>query len=192
MHGVETCGEIPLTSFDFESDHKEPGLEYHSHHPKILRQSLSALNIDHERYSFIDYGCGKGRALLVASEFPFRRIVGVEFAPQLAEIAKQNLQNYRGGLRRCRNVTVLTLDATDYLLPPEPEVLFFYSPFTGSVMEKVVQNIEDSVKHAPRELFILFTGMEIMRDRAFGSRPQYKRLTRERYFDIYQYDPGRA
>jgi hypothetical protein len=81
VHCVDTSGDIPLTSLDFSSEHKSPGLEYQSHHPKILLQMLSALDIDHEQYGFIDYGCGKGAELLVAAEFPFRWIVGVEFAP---------------------------------------------------------------------------------------------------------------
>jgi SAM-dependent methyltransferase len=189
FHGVETCGEIPLTSLDFRSEHKTPGLEYQSHHPKILREILSALNIKHERYTFIDYGCGKGRALLVAAEFPFHRIVGVEFAPQLAEIAKQNLRNYRCGQPKCRDVTVLAMDAADFELPREPAVLFFFSPFKGSVMESVVENIEASLRSFPRELFVLFSGVPVMRERAFGSRSQYRRLRRERHFDVYQHLP---
>ena len=189
VHGVETCGEIPLASLDFQSEHKNPGLEYQSHHPKILHQILSALEIKHERYNFIDCGCGKGRVLLVAAKFPFRRIVGVEFVPQLAEIAKRNLRNYRGSQTKCHDVTVLTMDATEYELPPEPGVVFFYSPFSGAVMEKVVGNIEGSLKRSPRELFVLFTGMQIMRERAFGSRPQYQLLKREKYFDVYRHMP---
>ncbi|HTC47245.1 MAG TPA: class I SAM-dependent methyltransferase [Candidatus Aquilonibacter sp.] len=187
VHGVQTCGEIPLTSLDFKSENKNPGLEYQSHHPTILHQMLSALNIEHERYAFIDFGCGKGRVLLVAAGFPFRKIVGVEFAPQLAEDARRNLKNYRVKRMRCKDLSVLTMDATEYELPSEPGVLFFYSPFTGAVMEKVVANIEDSLRRSPRELFVLFTGVPAMRERAFGIRPQFKRLTRERYFDVYQY-----
>jgi predicted RNA methylase len=186
VHGVQTCGEVPITSFEFKSEHKNPGLEYQSHHPKILRRMLLALNIEHERYTFVDYGCGKGRVLLVAAEFPFHTIVGVEFVPQLALIAKQNLKSFRGAQRKCKDVTVLTMDATEYELPPEPAVLFFFSPFTGAVMEKVVEDIENSLRCSPRDLFVLFTGIPVMRDRAFGSRQQYKRLRRERYFDVYQ------
>src|SRR5277367_3679731 len=90
VRGVETCGEIPLAALDFKSCHKSPGLQYQSHHPRILRNMLASLAIAYERYVFVDYGCGKGRVLLVATHFPFQRIVGVEFAPQLAEIAEQN------------------------------------------------------------------------------------------------------
>jgi SAM-dependent methyltransferase len=187
MHGVETSGEIPLTSLDFKSEHKNPGLEYQSHHPRILQQIISAIDIQHDRFTFIDYGCGKGRVLLVASEFPFRRIVGVEFAPQLAQAAERNWKTSRRLQKKCKDVTVLTMDATEYQLPPDPLVLFFYSPFVGTVMQKVVENIECSFHEFPREIFILFTGIEPMRDRAFGSRPQCRRLRREKYFDVYKY-----
>jgi SAM-dependent methyltransferase len=186
LHGANTCGQIPLISLNFQSDNKSPGLEYHSHHPRIIRQSLMALNIRHEDYTFIDFGCGKGRVLLLASEFPFRRIVGLEFSPQLAEIAKRNLKSYRSKTQRCRDIEVLIADATEYQLPPEPEVLYFYSPFTGQTMERVVKNIESSVQKSPRELLVLFTGLLGMRDRAFGCRPQYERLRREYNFDIYR------
>jgi SAM-dependent methyltransferase len=189
LHRVETCGDVPLNTLEFKSEHKNPGLEYQSHHPKILRQMLSALALEHERYSFVDYGCGKGRVLLVAAEFPYRKIIGVEFAPQLAAIARNNLRDYRGSKPKCQDLTVLTMDATDYELPSEPAVLFFYSPFTGAVMERVVGNIEDSLRRSPRDLFVLFTGIPIMRDRAFGSRPQFSRLLRERYFDVFRYSP---
>ena len=187
MHGVETSGEIPLTSLDFKSEHKNPGLEYQSHHPKMLRQIISVLDIEHERFTFVDYGCGKGRVLLVASEFPFKKIVGVEFAPQLAQAAERNWKTSRGLQKKCKDVNILTMDATEYQIPPGPLVLFFYSPFVGTVMQRVVENIERLSNESPREIFVLFTGIEIMRERAFGSRPQWRRLRRERYFDVYQY-----
>ena len=70
-HRVDTCGEIPLNSLDFESKSKDPGLEYQSHHPEIIRAGLAALAIPPEEFTFIDFGCGKGRVLLVASELRF-------------------------------------------------------------------------------------------------------------------------
>jgi len=186
-HNVDTCGEIPLTSLAFQSLNKRPGLEYQSHHPRIIRDAFMMLRIPYEQYTFIDFGCGKGRVLLIASEFPFRRIVGLEFAPPLAQIAKSNLESYRSRSRKSHSLEVLAVDATSYDPPPEPEVLYFYSPFTGPVMEQVILNIEQSLRRCPRELLVLFSGIPVMRDRAFGSRPQYQRLWRERHFDLYRY-----
>lgn len=187
LHGVDTCGEIALTSLDFQSLNKTQGLLYESHHPRVTRIALMALDIEHENYTFIDFGCGKGRVLLLASEFPFRRVLGLEFAPPLAETAEQNLRSYRSKTQRCHNISVRCMDVTDFQLPPEPEVLYFYNPFKDPVMQRVAQEIEWSMQRSPRDLLVLSTGQTAARDRAFGARRQFERLRRERYFDIYRH-----
>jgi SAM-dependent methyltransferase len=189
-HGVDTCGDIPLLDLNFKSEHKTPGLEYQSHHPSIIRAGLGLLNIRHQDYAFVDFGCGKGRVLLVASEFPFRRIIGLEFAPQLAEIARQNVRTYRARNRRCLEVEVITTDATRYQLAPEPQILYFYSPFAREAMDQVVRHIEGSLRESPRDLLVLFSGLLGMRDLAFGRRGEYERLQRGRYFDLYRHRNG--
>jgi len=187
IHCVDTSGEIPLADLDFQSKNKSPGLEYQSHHPSIIRDAIAALGVQYENYTFVDVGCVKGRVLLIASEFPFRRIVGVEFAPVLAETAKRNLRSYRGKHQKCSAIEVVTEDATEYELAPEPQVLYFYSPFQRALLDQIVQNIEDSFQRSPRELLVLFSGVIAMRDHAFGCRPQYERLQRRRHVDIYRH-----
>jgi SAM-dependent methyltransferase len=186
-HGVDTCGDVPLQDLHFESEHKTPGLEYQSHHPAIIRAGLQSLQIRYQDFAFVDVGCGKGRVLLVASEFPFKKIIGLEFAPQLAESAKQNVKTFRSGNRKCFDVEAVTADATEYEWAPEPQVLYFYSPFARPVLEKVVRNIELSLEKTPREMLVMFSGVLGMRDSAFGSRPKFERLQRGRYIDIYRY-----
>jgi SAM-dependent methyltransferase len=187
IHGVDTCGDVPLVTLDFQNKNKTAGLEYQSHHPRIIRAGLMSLKIRYPDYTFVDFGCGKGRVLLVASEFPFRRIIGLEFAPQLAEIAWGNLKSYRIKNQKCFEIEAITADATEYELAHEPQVLYFYSPFSRGVMDQIVQNIEDSLKKSPRDLLVLFSGVLHMRESAFGSRPQYERLQRGRYMDIYRH-----
>lgn len=189
IHGVDTCGEIPLVDLNFESEFKTPGLEYQSHHPSIIRAGLRSLQIRHQNYTFVDFGCGKGRVLLVASEFPFRRIIGLEFAPPLVEIARRNLKKYRTSHQQCLEIEVITADATTYELPPEAHVLYFYSPFAPSTMDRVLQNIESSLQTFPRDVLVLFSGIFSMRDRAFGARREYELLHRGRYFDVYRHRP---
>jgi SAM-dependent methyltransferase len=186
-HGVDTCGEIPLSSLDFQSKNKAPGLEYQSHHPAIIRSSLQMLPIRHEEYTFVDYGCGKGRVLLVASEFEFRKIIGLELAPQLAAIARRNVERYWGGQQRCSEIEVTTGDATDYRLGPENQVLYLFSPFTLSLMGQILDKIEASLQRSPRDLLVLFSGMVARRDNTFGGRADFERLRRERYVDLYRY-----
>lgn len=186
LHAVDTCGDVALVDLDFQSENRIAGLEYQSHHPRLLRAFLEGLSLDYEKYSFVDFGCGKGRVLLVASEFPFRRIVGVEFAVPLADVAKRNVLRYRSRAQKCGDIAVTAMDAVQYELPEEPEVLYFYSPFPPAVMEQVFQNIESSLQKCPRDLYVLFSGVLSARDRAFGCRPQYERLRRERHVDVYR------
>jgi SAM-dependent methyltransferase len=192
MHGVDTIGTIPLATLAFESKNKDEGLEYSSPHPQIIRSSLTSLPLAHRDYTFVDMGCGKGRVLLLASELPFRRIVGIEFATPLAEIAQHNLRSYRWNIQRCRDVAVVTGDATEWELPPEPTVLFFANPFFPNVMRQVIENLERSFLHSPHDLFVLFVGLLSRRDSSFGAQPQYERLRRERYFDLYRHRPAMA
>ena len=72
---------------------------------------------------FIDFGSGKGRALLLASELPFKKIVGIEFSPPLHEIARANWRNYLSATQRCKAVELLCLDVVEYAIPPEPAVM---------------------------------------------------------------------
>ncbi|MDE0519003.1 MAG: hypothetical protein OXH36_05570, partial [Bdellovibrionales bacterium] len=44
---------------------------------------------------FVDYGAGKGRAMILAAESgAFSKIKGLEFSPSLFEIAQENIQSY--------------------------------------------------------------------------------------------------
>jgi hypothetical protein len=66
-------------------------------------------------------------------------------------------------------------------------VLYFYSPFAPNIFNQVMERIESSLRRSPRSLFVMFSGFLGVRDAAFGSRPQFKRLERGRYIDVYQH-----
>ena len=68
---------------------------YQPTEPTLFEEMLASLKIDFRNFTFIDLGSGKGRALLLASAYPFRRIVGVELLPALNRIAQENLENYK-------------------------------------------------------------------------------------------------
>jgi len=104
---------------------------------------------------FVDFGCGKGRALLLAAEYPFRRIVGVEFFPQLVEIARKNLFSYRNPRQVCPDLEVVLGDAALFPIPDAPLVLYFNDPFDGHVLERVVLNIRRSLDHHPRPITVI-------------------------------------
>jgi SAM-dependent methyltransferase len=61
---------------------------------RTIRQAISAAAVRCEDTSFVDFGCGKGRVLLVAATYPFRRVIGVEFSNDLCETAGENVERH--------------------------------------------------------------------------------------------------
>ena len=90
--------------------------------------------MDKEQLVFVDLGSGKGRTLLLASEYPFRRIVGVELSPKLHRIAKTNVEKFRSEEQRCRTFALHCMDAVRYDAAARADVALHVSavPDTGS------------------------------------------------------------
>jgi hypothetical protein len=107
-------------------------------------------------FTFIDLGSGKGRTLLMASDYPFRRIVGVELLPSLHKIALENLRQYKSESQKCFALESICADATDFPLPQDPLVIFLFNPFPESGMRKVVANLEQSLRKHPRPVYLLY------------------------------------
>lgn len=158
QYGVDTAGIVRLGGLRIASENRDLGVRYQPSEPAAVRELIDALAIDHSEYVFVDYGSGKGRVLLVASEFPFKRIVGVEFSPELNQIARENLARFPRDRQRCSEIELVTVDAAEYELPAEPAVLYFYNPFAEPVLRRVLTGVQESLGSHPRPVLLLFTG----------------------------------
>lgn len=119
-----------------------------------LEKVLRALEITSQD-SIVDFGSGKGGALITLARYPFARIMGVEISPELVTIAKRNLDKL--GIR---NVAMVDGDAADFADLDGYNYFYFFSPFPGSVMSTVIGNIGDSLARAPRKATIIYFNPE--------------------------------
>lgn len=103
---------------------------------------------------FLDYGAGKGRAVSVAATFPFERVIGIELSEQLAQAAKKNIDRMR--CKKARAVEIQQRDAMEYRVPCDVNVIYFFNPFKGAILQRVVTNIYSSYRENPRRIYILF------------------------------------
>lgn len=124
--------------------------------PSMFHQAFARMEIDFERFTFVDLGAGKGRIMLLASNFPFQQVLGVEFIPELHATATRNIALYQPPARQCQDVQCILSDARDFVFPPVPLVIFMWHPFVGPVFERVMQNLEDSLRRDPREVYIVY------------------------------------
>jgi len=155
-HGVHTCGNVHLSQLTIASQNVPYGVFYQPTHPKLVFEVLSALDITYERYAFIDLGSGKGRVLLVASEFPFREVRGVEFSRELHEAACDNIRRYRSGSQKTRNVVSIHGDAIEFDFPASPFVLFFSNPFGPRVLLPILRRLRQAIAASPRDVIIVY------------------------------------
>src|SRR5215470_7346670 len=74
---------------------------YQPTEPALFYEMLAQLDVNFSDYTFIDIGSGKGRTLLMASDYPFRRILGVELLPELDRTARENIAKYKSDKQKC-------------------------------------------------------------------------------------------
>jgi SAM-dependent methyltransferase len=186
-HGVDTAGKIPIRDLAVQSASADSGVGYQAISPDGFRQMMAAIEADVAGWTFVDLGAGKGRALLLAAEHPFARIVGVEFSERLCEVARANVRRYRNPAQRCRTFEVLCTDAAAYPIPAGPAVVHLYNPFHEDVVARVLENLERSLEAEPRELLVLY--YDPVSARLFERSPRFELAAREPHFAIYRAMP---
>jgi SAM-dependent methyltransferase len=131
-------------------------VHYAPSRPKRFLRLLEILPIDYSRFVFVDIGAGKGRALLLAAQFPFKRIIGVEFAPKLAAIARKNAEEFTPREKPKARIEVICANALEYELPPENLVIYLFNPFGGATFDRFVMKAERSLRENPRMLYFVY------------------------------------
>ena len=151
-HGVDTSGLVPAKHLKTGSPSDEHVTAYYGVAPSILRTLIGQWLETKPRgalaaYTFVDIGAGKGRALLVASEFAFGRVVGVELNPALVAIARRNVAGWtadHGGdptSLPLAAIDVLEQDALEFALPEGPVLLFLFHPFEAPVLAEMIRRL---------------------------------------------------
>jgi len=105
---------------------------------------------------FVDIGCGKGRALLIASEFNFVEVVGVEFSKELCQIANENIIQYKQNKIKICLINVICDDAAEFEIRDCYNIFFMFNPFDNHVLEKLLTNIKKSLALTKRKCYFIY------------------------------------
>jgi hypothetical protein len=152
---VPTKDHVPLKGLTIRGDNRQYGHDYRPSPCSLFAWTLASIDYDLSRLTFVDYGAGKGRVLLLAAEHPFAAIGGMEFAEELHDNAIMNLAQFPRSRMKCRNVECV-LDDASALGPPEGEsVHYFFNPFAREVFAEVLHNLVVSYRKRPRRLYLI-------------------------------------
>lgn len=183
-HGVDTAGIVPLQALAIDSANRDLGVRYQASCAADFRGLMARLALPAEELTFVDLGAGKGRAMLLASELPFRRVVGVEFAPELCEVARRNVESFQVAAQRCREFEVICADAAEYQLPDEPTLVYIYNSFAEPVMRAVLANVRRSVDERPRKLLLALVNRKL--DASALADMGWRRLADHEHGELYE------
>jgi len=156
-HGLETAGFRPPTELSVKGSHGQDNTGYLPVRPRAFLRGLSSLPIDYSKYYFVDLGSGKGRAILLAARYPFKRLIGVEFAKELHDAALRNASHSRYGKD---TVEFVWADVLDFDFPAEPCVLYLFHPFGAETMRALLSKVARSISERPRDIILMYVNPE--------------------------------
>ncbi len=125
--------------------------------PALFGEMLAEVKIPFPEFTFIDIGSGKGRVLLMAAQYPFRRIIGVELFPALHRVAEENIGKHRKDCPQSATIESTCQDARQYVFPDEPLLVYLFNPLPEAGLREMLANLEKSVKKHPRPVMVLYS-----------------------------------
>jgi len=156
IYGTDTYDCVELNHLPFVIESKNHGVDYRPTPINIFLPVISQLPIEYENYSFIDIGSGKGRNLLLASRLPFKNIQGIEFSPELNQIANKNISNFLERASVSSEISSHCIDAQNYIFPNNPFVVFMYNPFDENIMSQVLKNLGYTLRKNSQPFFVIY------------------------------------
>lgn len=164
-NGVRTSGLIAGRHLKSGHRHDRHATAYYGVAPSVFRALVNRWRrtkpvASIRDFTFIDIGAGMGRAVLLASEMPFHRVVGVELHPTLAGIARRNLQRWRAIDRVHAPTQIRCCDAAEFPLPAGPCLLFLFNPFGKAVLRRLLQRVARDFADRPGQLDLVYANNE--------------------------------
>ncbi len=183
-HRVDTGGLLYADRLATGHAHDGHNAGYYATAPSLFhgaidlwRQTLPATGCTVSDYTLVDIGCGKGRVLMLAVEYPFPEIVGVELNPHLARVARKNLRKWQrrsqqigvphvpgfGTWDSDHRVQILEADALSIPLPAGPVALFYFNSFERPMMEMWLSRLAELSRRRTAPLDLIYIHPEFER-----------------------------
>jgi SAM-dependent methyltransferase len=120
-----------------------------------------ALKTGLEDFTFVDLGSGKGRVLLMAAQYGFKKIFGVEYMPEWHHVAEENIRKFVAEHKIDAAIQTLCMDARDFDFPAGPLVVYLFNPFPEPILAAVLERLRESLLKNPRPLIVAYRYPEL-------------------------------
>ena len=188
LHNVDTAAELPLEAAGVPlADVARGNGVYRALTEDVFRAAMDSVKIDARAFTFIDIGSGKGKVLFMASNRPYKRIIGVEYAIGLHEIALRNVATYRSDSQQCTQIEPVHDDALAYTPPPGPLVLFVFNALAPEFMRALLKKLDqEAAAQSGRPVLLIYTNVRSVSEMgdAFDGLAHLHAIRRKRHFVV--------
>jgi SAM-dependent methyltransferase len=178
-YGIDTSAWQDLAAPDIDSPNIDHGKRYQPALPFSLKKVLKKFRFPSNEV-LLDFGCGKGRVLMVAIACGFTEVHGVEFSRSLCDIARENIAAFLLKTGASAVVKITHQDVVDYPIQPAESVFFLFNPFDEVILRSVLENVKASVLKHPRKIWIIY--FNALHRENLESDPAFSILFESRYW----------
>jgi SAM-dependent methyltransferase len=155
LRGTNTRGREALEGLAISSPNASRGVQYQPSDRRSFFHLMRVLSLPLDA-GFVDVGSGKGKVLLMAMEFGFTRVVGIEFSGELCAIARRNVEICRTRAHPGCRVDIVECDALGYEVTADDRIFYLFNPFDDRVLSGFVDRLAESLARFPRTIWILY------------------------------------
>ncbi|RNI34211.1 class I SAM-dependent methyltransferase [Hanamia caeni] len=154
-YAIDTIKINRLHDEKIDSENLSHASIYQASNYYLIEKAFEYLKQENVNHALVDFGCGRGRILVVAAHYGFKAITGIDFSTMLCIEAEANVEKI-STLFPGIQFEVICADAASYQIRNYQNCFFFFNPFDEVVLLKVVKNILDSIKKFPRKIYVIY------------------------------------
>jgi SAM-dependent methyltransferase len=154
-YGSNTFAPVELKNLTIVDGDVKKASRYEAVSFYMLEHLFTAFRKLSGNTSIVDLGCGKGRVMMVAAHFGFKRMTGIDFAKEVCEEARMNMVQKE---KRFPDITwkVINENVENYNITPDDSVFFMFNPFDQSVLKNFLRKLDISCDEFPRAIYFLY------------------------------------
>jgi SAM-dependent methyltransferase len=154
---TKTLFSLNNKELDIKESIKENSTEYFPTPYYVMHEISKKIKEDLKDAVFIDFGSGAGRVLSFILKFKPKKIIGIELSKKLCQISNDNLENQ---IKKSKDIItkweIININATNYEIPLESNIFFFYDPFNDVVLDQIVKKIITSYIKNKRSIIVIY------------------------------------
>jgi SAM-dependent methyltransferase len=156
-YGLDTQTPILIRDLEIWAPAAQYAVHYEGAPIPLIHRILRQLRTDLRRFTLIDLGSGKGRVLLVAAQYPFKSVIGLEFSKILHDIAQANISKFvEQGLTKTRPRSI-NMDASEFDFSQfTDKVIFCNNPFIETFALRILDNLQSSLRKTGHEGILIY------------------------------------